>query len=185
MSSLVTVPNFLTLLRIALTPFICLAISQQSDPWEYVAFGLFIVASITDFADGYLASRMNARSALGAVLDPLADKILVIVVLFFLVAYGTIEQAMVWPCALIVVREIVVLGMRSVYGAHRLKVVSMARGKTFIQFLSILLFLLPFSLPWSQTMAQILLWVSAILGLLSGYAYLCKAISYGLEGSKR
>lgn len=180
-----TIPNVLTLLRIGLTPFICFAISQDSYTWGCVAFWLFMVASVTDFADGYVASKMNAHSTLGAVLDPLADKILVIVVLFFLVAHGKLGGAMVWPCALIIVREVLVLGVRSLYGAHRVKVVFLARGKTFSQFLSILLFLLPVSWPGSDLIAKSLLWTSAMLGLLSGYVYLRQAITFGFQGGER
>lgn len=166
-------PNFLTLLRIFLTPIICWGLCWHTSSGIYMATGVFLVAALTDFADGYVAEKYNARSVLGAALDPLADKILIILVLFFLAATGRLSGPwMFWPCAWIIAREILVLGLRSVMGSERLPVIKIAKAKTFLQMISVGLLINNFAHnPWSHGIIMGLLWTSALLSACSAYVY--------------
>jgi CDP-diacylglycerol--glycerol-3-phosphate 3-phosphatidyltransferase len=143
-----------------------------------MAAGVFFLAALTDFADGYIAEKYNARSVLGATLDPLADKILIILVLFFLAATGRLfGPTMFWPCALIIGREVLVLGLRGVMGAEKLPVIKMAKAKTFLQMIVVGLLINDFAFTirgYAITMA--LLWTSAMLSAMSGYIYLKQTV---------
>lgn len=123
-------PNILTMLRVLLTPLVCYALSIK---WLYGALILFILAGITDYMDGYVAHRWNKKTTLGAVMDPIADKILIICVLFFLAALNHMNLLLLWICILLIVREIIVLGLRSVAKAQSLPSHFIARWKTFLQ----------------------------------------------------
>ena len=139
---------------------------------------VFFIAAITDFADGYVAEKYNARSVLGAALDPLADKLLIVLVLFFLAATGRLcGPWMFWPCSWIIAREILVLGLRSVMGAEQVPVIGMAKAKTFLQMVTIGLLINDFALnPWTYGLAMILLWSSAFLSASSAYVYFKRAL---------
>ena len=171
----VNLPNLLTFSRIALTPLIGVAIVVGTS--TAFAFWLFVIASLTDFADGYIAQKTNARSALGALLDPLADKILMVLVLFFLAGSGYIRKSLLWPCALMMGREIVVSGLRGSVGAHRLPVLPLARWKTFSQLVSVGALLFP---PFSQAkiIHLLFLWGAAGISVWTGYLYVVRAISF-------
>lgn len=171
-------PNLLTLLRIMLTPLICWGLCWHTPAGMYMSSIVFFIAAITDFADGYVAEKYNARSALGAALDPLADKLLVILVLFFLAATGRLSGPwMFWPCSWIIAREILVLGLRSVMGAEKLPVIGMAKAKTFLQMVTIGFLINDFALnPWTYGLAMVLLWGSAFLSASSAYVYFKQAL---------
>jgi|688.fasta_scaffold885244_1 cardiolipin synthase len=184
-----TLPNILTFIRISLTPLICWSLSKQS---YVLGFALFAIAAITDFFDGYIAHVMNTRSAFGAFLDPLADKILVLLVFFFLAAEHLIEGILLWPCALIMFREIFVLGLRA--GGHSLShfyrtpstlfllpVCTSARVKTALQMISAGLFMISPSLssfiPGLLLSAKIMLWAAAFFSILSGITYIRQTLN--------
>lgn len=168
-------PNVLTLFRMILTPVICWGLCWHTSSGIHLATAVFLVAALTDFADGYVAEKYNARSVLGAALDPLADKVLIVLVLFFLAANGHLSGPwMFWPCACIIAREILVLGLRSVMGAERVPVIGVAKAKTFLQMVSVGL-LINNNLsdhPYSMWVTMILLWLSAVLSTASAYVYL-------------
>jgi len=165
-------PNVLTTLRIVLTPVIGVLLLGEALWWAVVCFGL---AALTDFADGFVAARWNARSVLGAALDPLADKILVMVSMFFVAANGTLRSHwMLWACVVIMVREIFVLGLRSIVGSRALPVIAMAKVKTTLQMVTLpLLMLLPLYGPWMwyHGLCSLLLLLSAFLSIKSGWSY--------------
>lgn len=99
-------PNFLSLCRLLFLPFICYAISLNSAKGNYWALAFFALASITDFFDGLLARRWNQFSQLGRILDPLMDKLYVIVLMFFLAAYRGLPY---WYIALVIGRDLLIL----------------------------------------------------------------------------
>ena len=101
-------PNKLTLLRIVLVP-VCMALMLTGH--FYIALGVFIVASITDFLDGYIARKNNLVTSFGKIMDPLADKILVFGALLCFLQLGFINS---WCVAIILAREFFVTGMRVV-----------------------------------------------------------------------
>lgn len=165
-------PNLLTTLRILLTPVIGLLLLHHAVWW---AVGCYGVAALTDFADGFVATRWNAKSLLGAALDPLADKILVLVTMFFMAANGTFPSHwMLWACVLMMIRELLVLGLRSVLGSQVLPVIPMAKLKTTFQMLAlpfVMLWPLYGSNSWFCIVGYLLIILSTLLSVHSGCLY--------------
>src|ERR1700744_5468554 len=120
---MLTIPNLLTLLRIALVPVFAFAFVMPGEGARLVAFAVFCIAGISDALDGLAARKLNAGSAFGRMLDPIADKILVAVALMMLVAEHTIHQfdliapvglrglLKLVPALIILSREILVSGL--------------------------------------------------------------------------
>ena len=107
------IPNLLTLLRLLSAPAVALILTMTKDPfWSLVALIIYIFASATDWLDGYLARRWQSVSNFGRMLDPIADKLMVIVMLLALMgtSFGTLWLAL--PALIIVTREIMVSGLR-------------------------------------------------------------------------
>lgn len=111
-----TLPNFLTLLRVLVVPVLVVCFVQGTTLSRYIAVGLFIFAAITDFVDGYLARRWKVISTFGALIDPLADKLLVMTALVMLVdAQEPLTARSVlpgWMAVMILAREIWITGLR-------------------------------------------------------------------------
>ena len=105
-------PNLLTLSRILAIPLVVAAFYLEGYWSDWVPLGLFVVASITDFFDGYLARTRQQQSALGRFLDPIADKLLIATVILMMVALGRIAGWHVLPALVILLREILVSGLR-------------------------------------------------------------------------
>lgn len=169
-----SLPNLLTLSRILVIPVLVGAFYIDGLWSNWLAAGLFGVASITDFLDGYMARAWQAQSKLGRFLDPIADKLLVSAAILMLVAAGT---AHILPSLAILCREILVSGLREYLAEVNVSVpVSrLAKFKTAAQMLSIFLLLLGPAAPaflHSLVLGNILLWIAAVLTLVTGYAYL-------------
>ena len=108
-----TIPNILTLLRVLLVPVIVmLLINEEKNILLWWAFGLFLVSAITDFLDGWLARKLDQESDFGRLIDPIADKLLIVGVYFALVENGTITDLHVIAFILIVCREVLVSALR-------------------------------------------------------------------------
>jgi len=167
-------PNFLTLSRIIAVPLLVGAFYMRGDLHYWLAAGLFAYASATDFLDGYLARAWDAKSNVGRFLDPIADKLLVAAALVLLVEQ---HRAHIIPTLLILSREILVSGLREFLMELRvpMPVSTLAKYKTALQMLAIFLLLLgrgaPHWLPANEVGAY-LLWVAALLTVVTGYAYL-------------
>ena len=102
-------PNALTLGRIFLVPFLVVGILTRWEGWEFWGLGIFLAASITDGLDGYLARRLNQRTRLGALLDPIADKFLMTGAFVSLVEMRIVPS---WMVGIIIGREFLVTGLR-------------------------------------------------------------------------
>lgn len=168
------IPNLLTVSRIAVIPFIITAFYGGGIVGAWIATLLFIYASITDFFDGWLARRMKAQSPLGIFLDPIADKLLVAAVLLALV---DTNQASVIPALIILMREIMVAGLREYLAPHGIKVpvTMLAKWKTTVQLvaLGILLFAPAANPAWHFfTIGDVMLWAAAVLTAWTGYEYI-------------
>ncbi|MBL4647438.1 MAG: CDP-diacylglycerol--glycerol-3-phosphate 3-phosphatidyltransferase [Gammaproteobacteria bacterium] len=166
------IPNFLTLSRIAIIPVVIVIFCL---PWQYnhiVAATLFLLASITDGLDGYLARRWQVVSQLGVFLDPVADKLLVSSALVLLVAQHAYYLAI--PALIIIGREIAVSALREWMAElgkqAKVKVTQVAKVKTFIQMLAITLLLV--DQEFVTTAGYVALYVAAILTLWSMAIYL-------------
>jgi CDP-diacylglycerol--glycerol-3-phosphate 3-phosphatidyltransferase/cardiolipin synthase len=174
------VPNTLTLLRIALIPVFVIVFYLPYDAAHLAAAVVFTLAAITDWLDGYLARRLAQTSALGAFLDPVADKLMVAVVLVLLLQ----RDPTVWlalPCAVIIGREIAISALRewmAEIGARRKVAVSgLGKVKTISQMLALILMLLrePIAGLPVYDIGFVLLYVAAVLTLWSMCVYLLAA----------
>jgi cardiolipin synthase len=174
---LTSLPNLLTLSRIAVLPLLVGAFYLDA-PWSnIVACAVFAGASLTDYLDGWLARTYQQTSTLGRFLDPVADKIMVAVALLMLVADARITGLIVLPALVILCREILVSGLREFLAELQvgLPVSRLAKWKTAIQMIAISFLLLgeagPAWLPVTR-IGEISLWLAAGLTLITGYDYL-------------
>lgn len=172
-----SIPNLLTLSRVVVIPILVAVLYLDSDAARWVACLLFTLAAITDYLDGYLARAWSEQSALGRLLDPIADKILVAAALLMLVAFGQITGIVVIPALIILCREILVSGLREFLAELRvgLPVSRLAKWKTTIQMVAIGFLIVgdsgPVYIP-VRLIGEIGLWTAAMLTLVTGYDYL-------------
>ncbi|MFS8044894.1 MULTISPECIES: CDP-diacylglycerol--glycerol-3-phosphate 3-phosphatidyltransferase [Rhizobium] len=177
-----SIPNLLTYGRIICVPLIVLCFFiegklEGSDFARWVALWIFIIASITDFLDGYLARIWNQTSNIGRMLDPIADKLLVSAILLLVAADGTIAGWSLWAAIIILCREILVSGLREYLAALKVSVpvTRIAKWKTTAQLVAIAFLLAGPAgdkvLPYTTEIGIVLLWVAALLTIYTGYDY--------------
>ena len=185
---LTSLPNLLTLFRIAAIPGIVALFFMESDLGQYLACGLFSVAAITDFFDGYLARAYGQQSSFGQFLDPVADKLLVASALLMATGFGQISGLTILPAIVILCREILVSGLREFLAGLQIgvPVSTLAKWKTMIQMFAIGFLIVgdsgPDVLP-TRLIGELGLWVAAVLTLITGYDYL-RASLHHLTGEK-
>ncbi len=185
-------PNLLTYLRILAVPLVVLCFFlegrlQSSEFARWSALAIFLIASITDFFDGYLARIWKQTSNIGRMLDPIADKLLVASVLLLLAADGTIAGWSLWAAIIILCREILVSGLREYLAGLKVSVpvTQLAKWKTTIQLVSIGFLLAGPAgdkvLPYTTETGITLLWISAIVTLYTGYDYFRAGLKHVIE----
>lgn len=163
-----SLPNALTGLRLALVPLVVLVMWGMGNEGRSLAGAIFLMASLTDWLDGFLARKLNAASDWGRLMDPIADKLLVACVLVMLVAQAS---APVIPVVLILSREIFVSALREHYGQQQkiIHVSTLAKWKTGSQMVAVMALLwLPESI---MLLGDALLWLAAGLSVWTGYQY--------------
>ena len=172
-------PNLLTYGRVAAVPVVVACLFSPDEFWmRVVALGVFIVAGITDFFDGYLARMWSQQSALGRMLDPIADKLLVAASLLMLVADRSISGWSIWAAIVILCREILVSGLREFLAELQVPVPvsTVAKWKTTLQLVAVgFLMAGPAGeviLPGAARIGLVLLWVAALLTLYTGWDYM-------------
>ena len=175
---LLSLPNLLTLSRILVIPLVVVSFYVPGHYARWFACALFSAAGFTDWLDGHVARRWQQQSELGRFLDPIADKLLVAATLFMLVAKGRLSTELaLLPALVILCREILVSGLREYLAALRvgLPVSRLAKWKTAIQMVAIGVLIVgdagPAFLPVAM-LGEALLWVAALLTLMTGYDYL-------------
>lgn len=175
------IPNLLTFFRVA-AMVVVLVVAALFPAYRAVILWLFIAASITDFLDGYLARKWSTVSPLGTMLDPIADKLLVATVLVYLLKF---TSAPVGAVAVIICREIYIAGLREFLAARHiaLPVSKGGKWKTALQLTALILLLAAITYPMPYALIQgtylitvwnigmILLWISAVLSLVSAFHY--------------
>ncbi len=165
------VPNILASIRIVLAFLMYLFLvnrnlfSVHSSWLDYFAALIFVIASITDFFDGFIARNFNAVSKLGEILDPLADKMLVLGAFLGLLY---LHRANAWAIYLILIREFFITGLRVVMASEGLSVKASLAGKIKTVFQMIAIGFLLMNWPCDNC----LLWIAVILTLYSGIDYL-------------
>lgn len=185
-------PNFLTIIRIIFASLIALILIFFDSKFAYlISFILFCLAGMTDFFDGWLARRKNQISDLGRMLDPIADKILVISTLVILMSNNVIESYNIIAALIIIYREIFISGLREFLGdkSSVIKVTNLAKLKTTIQFIAILSFLGSQIINdyfmythviniFSSFICTFLIWMTSFISLLTGFNYIKSAHNY-------
>lgn len=181
-SLLFSIPNLLTYGRILAVPLIVLCFFFEgrlasSDAARWAAFALFVLASLTDYFDGYLARKWQQTSNIGRMLDPIADKLIVSVTLLLLAAEGTIAGWSLWAGVIILCREILVSGLREYLAGLQVSVpvTQLAKWKTTAQMVALAMLLAGSAgdrlVPFVTVGGLTLLWIAALLTLYTGYDY--------------
>ena len=219
-----TLPNVLTILRLLAAPGIAVMFLYFHRPFaDWFALALFAIAAITDFFDGYLARAWKQESRLGAMLDPIADKAMVVIALLVITGYSGMDPWLILPATAILFREVFVSGLREFLGdkAGLLKVTSLAKWKTTAQMTAIAVLFLAMGLEYVReaatmrsqralietlsdigtqdvslvdlakhggnyvwTFGLVLIWIAAILTIISGWDYLRKSLPFLKEAPK-
>src|ERR1700681_3842808 len=176
------VPNLLTYARILAVPLVVACMYWQSilagGMWlRWVALALFIAAGITDILDGYFARSLGQQSSFGRMLDPIADKLLVASCLLMLAADETIKGWSLWAAIVILCREILVSGLREYLAELRVSVpvTRLAKWKTTVHLVAIGFLIAGEAgeqiLPPTSLIGIVLLWMSAIFTIYTGWDY--------------
>ncbi|WP_319826172.1 CDP-diacylglycerol--glycerol-3-phosphate 3-phosphatidyltransferase [Thalassovita sp.] len=199
-----TIPNILTVGRLLAAPGVAVMFLYFNRPFaDWFALALFIGAAITDWFDGYLARAWKQESRFGAMLDPIADKAMVVIALVVLTGYSGMNPWLILPATVILFREVFVSGLREFLGsdASLLKVTKLAKWKTTAQMVAIAILFLGTGLayleegrapragegdiPTGASLADLathaglaLIWVAAILTAITGWDYFRKALPY-------
>lgn len=177
-------PNALTALRIALIPVIMLLLYLPGPEARWTAAGLFVLAAVTDYLDGWLARRLQVVSDVGRFLDPIADKLLVAAVLLMLAGTGGLSDPALIAAVLILFRELLVSGLREFLAgrAIAMPVTTLAKWKTASQLVALPLLLVGdaadvagVSLQWP---GEVMLWIAALLTTQTGYIYLRQGLAH-------
>jgi cardiolipin synthase (CMP-forming) len=183
-----SLPNILTYLRILAVPAVVACLyggASHSSRW--LALTIYVAACITDWLDGYLARVWHQQSALGRMLDPIADKLLVGATLLVLASEKTITGLTLWAAVIILCREILVSGLREFLAELNVKihVSQLAKWKTTLQMIALgVLIAGPAGdrfIPHTWEVGLALLWVAAGLTLWTGYDYLKAAIRHAID----
>lgn len=168
------IPNYLTISRIVVIPIIIMTFYLDNSKFAHrLGALLFVLASITDFFDGYIARKFNLVSGFGKMFDPIADKLLVGCVIVMLVKKGIAGEV---PSLLILAREFLVAGLREFLALIRVSVpVSrLAQVKTFMQMFALTALILGSkgsNIVYMDLIGQIALWCAAFLTVITGYSY--------------
>lgn len=170
-------PNLLTLSRILVIPLVIACFYVGGPTARWVACALFVTAAITDWFDGYLARSWGQTSNFGRFLDPIADKLLVAAVLLMLTAFDHLSDLTVLPAVVIMMREILVSGLREFLAELRvgMPVSRLAKWKTAVQMAALTFLILGDAGPQQLKLVligEVSLWLAAALTLVTGYDYL-------------
>lgn len=179
-----SIPNLLTFSRIAVIPIIVALFWFDGNGARWLACAIFTLAGITDYLDGYLARTWREQSQLGALLDPIADKLLVATTLLLLAAFNRIHGLTLLPAILILCREILVSGLREFLATLNVgvPVTRLAKWKTTIQMVAIGFLIVgdagTWLIPYTVEIGIVGLWLAAALTLITGYDYLREGLRH-------
>jgi CDP-diacylglycerol--glycerol-3-phosphate 3-phosphatidyltransferase len=151
------IPNLLTVLRLLAAPGVAVMFLYFHRPWaDWFALTLFVGAAITDWFDGYLARLWKQESKFGAMLDPIADKAMVVIAIMVLTGYNGMNPWLILPATVILFREVFVSGLREFLGAKAglLKVTKLAKWKTTLQMVAIAVLFLGTGLEYLNGVAM-------------------------------
>jgi cardiolipin synthase len=177
------IPNILTIGRILIVPILVGVFYIPGELSDWLSCSIFVLAAFTDYLDGFFARLYKQQSKFGELLDPIADKVLVATALSLLIMNQIIKDIHVVAAIIIVTREILISGLREFLAKAQIyiPVTNLSKGKTIIQMIAISILLAgtsgdKFLFNYGIQLGIYLLWMSAILTLWTGYAYLRKGI---------
>jgi len=178
-------PNKLTITRVVLIPIFVgfLLFCEEFPVCRYIAVGVFILASITDFFDGLIARKRNLVTNFGKFMDPLADKLLVCSAMIALIELGSIPA---WIVITIIAREFVISGFRLIASDNNVVIAASYWGKfkTTFQMVMVILMIvclaLPIQIAWLNILTQVIMWIALVLTIVSLVDYLVK--NWGVMG---
>ena len=191
-----TIPNTLTVLRLIAAPGLAVMFLYFDRPAaDWYALALFVVAAVTDYVDGSLARAWKQESRFGAMLDPIADKAMVVIAIVVITGYSGMKPSLILPATVILFREVFVSGLREFLGAKAglLAVTKLAKWKTTAQMVAIAVLFLGTGLDyvtdttgkvphWSAPAATAvgigLIWLAAARTLVTGVDYFLKALPH-------
>lgn len=216
-----TLPNILTVLRLLAAPGVAVMFLYFIRPWaDWMAMLLFVGAAITDYFDGYLARLWKQESSFGAMLDPIADKAMVVIALLVITGFSGMDPWILLPATVIIFREVFVSGLREFLGGRtiRLAVTNLAKYKTVTQMIALTVLFatgifehnmlslaagmnedaaarmasgdlsgdarLAWNMQgayWSWWGGTVLLWIAAVLTLVTGLDYFSKSLPFFRE----
>lgn len=177
-------PNKLTLLRAIMIPFfVAFMLIDLGDTGKYIALVIFVVASMTDWLDGYLARKNNLVTNFGKFMDPLADKLLVCAAMICLVGMGKLAS---WIVIIIISREFIISGFRLIASDNGIVIAASYWGKikTVCQMIMIILLILDLDIIVFQQITLIITYLAVILTVVSLIDYLVKNKNVISEGSR-
>ena len=184
MFTIASLPNWMTVMRIAITPLVAVLIWSDITPHGYqFALYLYTIASVTDYVDGFIARRLKVESRFGEMLDPIADKLLIAAVLLALASVDKSGWLFLVPALIILIREFMISGLREYLAKQNISapVSKLAKWKTTAQILA-LGFLMGApgfpGFPFAHEIGLTLLWIAAILTIQTGSAYVIGALRH-------
>ena len=163
--SILNIPNILTISRLLLV-FPLILFLEINKP--FYVFLLIIIGGLTDYFDGFLARRLNLKTRLGAVLDPLSDKVFILIPLVFLCKNNSIPF---WSLSIIIFRELVISGIRK-NTDNGLPASQLGKYKTFLFFISLLLFFIPLKNYLFNELGLVFYWLGFLLTIVTCIDYL-------------
>lgn len=166
-------PNKLTVFRVILIPFfVALLLTEQMNPsFKWIALAIFIIASLTDMADGKIARKYNLVTNFGKFMDPLADKLLVCSAMICLIELGRIPS---WIVIIIIAREFIISGFRLVASDNGVVIAASYWGKFKTTFQMIMVILMIADIPALSVLTTVVMYVALALTVISLIDYLVK-----------
>lgn len=177
-------PNWITFSRLLVLPFILYGLNNPTEQGRWICLAIFLVASGTDWLDGYLARKLNQVTDLGKFLDPLVDKLLVLVPMLALIQ---LNQIPAWGVCLILARELAIAGWRvnpNLSGNTKISGANIwGKMKTVSQMFAISLLIAPTPSSW-ETISLIAFWLAVAFTLISGAIYVLPQLAANISSSK-
>lgn len=166
-------PNKLTTARVIMIPFfvVCMLLPVEGNTLKWAALAIFIIASLTDLLDGYIARKNNLVTNFGKFMDPLADKLLVCSALICLVALDRIPA---WVVIVIIAREFIISGFRLIASDNGVVIAASYWGKFKTTFQMVMICLMIADIAQIALLTQIVMWVAVVLTVVSLVDYLVK-----------
>ena len=168
-------PNTITLLRISVVPFLFILLLSPGEFWSLILAILFVIASITDFFDGYIARKYQMITTMGKFLDPIADKIMVNTAMILMIPIGRIPA---WIVAITIIRDLMVDVIRSIASSEGIYIQASTLGKqkTLAQIIAVTALIIHYSIFGinAHAVGMVILYIALVLTIFSGLDYFIK-----------